>query len=321
EVRPGGALPAGARPAGALPAEAPLAEVPPTADRMAEAPPAEALPAATGGSAVAGPGPARRLVSATPTPARPDSRPRMPSTRAALAVPLVPLPAAAPLPSAPEPEAVPGALPVAAGADPAAPPRAAAGGRVSTGAGCSGSAPFTAFSIHATCLPSLYVWIALKVIVCAFGSGPALIENSPYSPGLIPSAGLFAVHSMVLTTSVTSSPSSVLTGLASFVVVSRCVQPGTGRTDTAAIGASVGSCTASFVVAAVALSVGTRKVITPPPPGTASVELTDTWASAGAAVRPTSTAANAPATARRRIGGMTLLRVDGFNGRRPVPLR
>ncbi len=57
------------------------------------------------------------------------------------------------------------------------------------------------------------------------------------------------------------SPSSVTIGLASLTVVSVKLQPVTGCTRTDAIGVSVGSCTFSPVVLAVALSVGTRKVM------------------------------------------------------------
>src|SRR5262249_17105070 len=149
---------------------------------------------------------------------------------------------------------------VVAGADPPAP----GAGRARTGAGCSASAPFTDSSIQATCLPSLYVWITLNVIDSALGSGPAEMENSPYSPASIPAAAPAAapaaVHSTVLTASVIWSPSSVVTGVASFVVVSLCVQPGTGSTDTAATPWSTGICTVTFVVAALSLSSGTRNV-------------------------------------------------------------
>ena len=87
-----------------------------------------------------------------------------------------------------------------------------------------------------------------------------MIVNSWNSPRRDAAGRPSAVQSISVTASV-MSPSSVMIGLASFVVVSVNVQPGIGCTSTDAIGVSVGSCSFSPVVLAVSLSVGTRKLI------------------------------------------------------------
>src|SRR4051794_38951629 len=105
------------------------------------------------------------------------------------------------------------------------------------------------------------------------------MEKVWYSPGLMPARGS-AVQVILLTASVILLPSSSVTGGVSgaFSVVS--VHPGTGLTLRVAIGVAVGSWTLSDTVEAVSLSVGTRKVTSPKPPGVASDELTVTWADA-----------------------------------------
>ena len=88
----------------------------------------------------------------------------------------------------------------------------------------------------------------------------------------------------------------MVTGLASVVVLVVNVQPGCGRTATSETVSRLGSWIASFVVLAVALSVGTWKVTTAiSAPGSASGLSTDTCADAGAASR------NIPANTEPRI--------------------
>ena len=60
-----------------------------------------------------------------------------------------------------------------------------------------------------------------------------------------------------------TGPSSVCTGVCSFLVTSDAVHPGTGWVATELIGWSEGKLILSRVVEAVADSVGTRKVSTP----------------------------------------------------------
>src|SRR5438045_5350840 len=107
-------------------------------------------------------------------------------------------------------------------------------------------------------------------------------------------SGAEAVHVILLTTSLISSPSSVFTGVLSLVVPTAAVQPGIGIVDTDAIGLSVGIATSSFVVEAVSLSVGTRKAIRAKLPGpTGSLAFTVTWALAAEAKPSTATVAAA----------------------------
>src|SRR5262249_46814548 len=108
-----------------------------------------------------------------------------------------------------------------------------------------------------------------------------------------------AVQVIALTT-VSTEPSSVVSGLVSFLLVTWKLQPGCGLTETLASGASAGKLTCSLVVEASLRSVGTRNVSSAYPPGAASAEGTVTWAEAGStpiavAVRtaPHSTAARA----------------------------
>ena len=159
---------------------------------------------------------------------------------------------------------------------------AAAGrrGEDSTGAGCSGSAwPSTVGSIQADSLPSLYVCTTGKVSDSASGNGPPDSANSWNSPGPIP-APAAAVNSTTEIASVISFPSSSVTGGSSrsFVVVA--VQPGIGCVRSDASGVSVGIWMRTFTVLAASLSLGTRKVTLPKPPGVASVDETPTWAEA-----------------------------------------
>jgi hypothetical protein len=130
------------------------------------------------------------------------------------------------------------------------------------------------------------------------GSGPALMEKDWYSPGLMPAPGP-AVQVISLTASVIVAPSASTGGFSVLVVVV-AVQPGTGLTLTNASGVSVGDCTRRLVVEAVSLSVGTRKVTSPNPPGAASGELTETCAEA--TPTPRAKTATMAASAPRRHG-------------------
>ena len=71
---------------------------------------------------------------------------------------------------------------------------------------------------------------------------------------------------MISETASVTSPSSVVMGLASLVLVVVTVHPGIGCTPTDAMGVSVGSCTTTWSVVAVASSLGTRNVTTAYPP-------------------------------------------------------
>ena len=89
-----------------------------------------------------------------------------------------------------------------------------------------------------------------------------------------------AVNSTTEIASVISFPSSSVTGGSSrsFVVVA--VHPGIGCVRSDASGVSVGIWMRTFTVLAASLSLGTRKVTLPKPPGVASVDETPTWAEA-----------------------------------------
>src|SRR6476646_8183649 len=122
------------------------------------------------------------------------------------------------------------------------------------------------------------------------GSGPASTVNCSNCPGAIALDVDKAVHSASVTALVTLSPSSVTSGLASVVVCVAIRQPALGSTDTAANG---GSCTATFVVLALSLSVGTEKVSTASAPAVAFGLVTDTCAEAGQARTNTNTPTSA----------------------------
>src|SRR4029077_12628972 len=147
-----------------------------------------------------------------------------------------------------------------------------------------------------------------------------MITNSSNCPGLIPAAGLF-VFQLITDTAWLMSPSSVWIGVFKFTVCTVSVHPGCGATKTEAIGVSVGNCTASPVVLAVSLSVGTRNVITTSlAPGAASDALTVTWAEAGPAnqnTAPTTPMVTAPATARRLLAIPAPIRPPRPTGRIP----
>src|SRR5262249_9066379 len=142
-----------------------------------------------------------------------------------IAVPLPPSEPDEPLPSPPDkPASVP--APALFGALGAA--------SFSTGAGCSGSAPPEGSSIHRTISPSEYVCSALNTSWLTFGSGPSETSNSWNCPGLMAEAAS-AVQVIFVIASVTS-PSSVLSGVASLVFSGLAVHPFRGLTDTDAIG-------------------------------------------------------------------------------------
>jgi hypothetical protein len=70
---------------------------------------------------------------------------------------------------------------------------------------------------------------------------------------------LFALaFHVILTIASVMSPSSLLIGVASFIVSVVAVQPSSGLSDTDAIGVSVGRFTSNAVVLAVSFSFGTR---------------------------------------------------------------
>src|SRR5262249_24113549 len=113
---------------------------------------------------------------------------------------------------------------------------AAAFASFTVGAGCSGSLPSEAgSSIQRTPSPSEYVCNTLNTILSTSGNGPTDTSNSWNWPTWIAVSGLFAVHTIFVTASVTS-PSSLLIGLSSFDLVATAVQPGVGLTATEAIG-------------------------------------------------------------------------------------
>src|SRR3954463_13686949 len=114
----------------------------------------------------------------------------------------------------------------------------------------------------------------------------------------MPPPGLVRVQTMRLTPSVIG-PSSVWIGLASFLVITRTRQPGTGWYDTAAN--PFGNRTSTLAVEALSRSVGTRTSRTVKAPAGARLgwRVTCAWAAAGAA-----RAATAVATARMRIRDM-----------------
>src|SRR4051794_35157279 len=98
----------------------------------------------------------------------------------------------------------------------------------------------------------------------------------------MPSAVESAFHVIDETASVTS-PSSDLIGLVGFVSVTVAVRPGPGCTLSEASGLAAGKRTATAVVLAVSLSVGTRNDATTNPPGAAPGASTVTCADAGPA--------------------------------------
>jgi hypothetical protein len=122
----------------------------------------------------------------------------------------------------------------------------------------------------------------LKVSDDTSGSGPTEMSNSSYCPGWIASCRSFGVQVMLKTPSVTS-PSSVLSGVASFLVTTCACQPGCGFTLTEASGWSWGKKTCSLVVAVESVSFGTRKLRAAYPPCVAVPGSTVTCAQPGAA--------------------------------------
>ena len=189
--------------------------------------------------------------------------------------------------------------------------------RASTGAGCSGSAPPSfASSFQETTSPPEYVWSALNTSVSvSVGSGPSEASNSWNWPGSI-----FPPVQVIFVTALLISPSSVFTGVGSFVLSALTVQPGTGLTDTNAIGWSVGSSMTTLVVEASSRSLGTRNVTFVHEPCSAVPGLTVTWARAGPAVAARATA-EAAVTAARRLRAREGRREDtvGFSNGPVIP--
>src|SRR4051794_14909700 len=112
------------------------------------------------------------------------------------------------------------------------------------------------------------------------GNGPPASANSSNWPGAMPPPGS-ARYSTTDTAESMVSPSSDFTGGSSATVVSAMVHPATGCACTDVSGVSVGSWTRTPTVLAAALSLGTRNVTLPNPPGAASAEETETCADAG----------------------------------------
>src|SRR5689334_25383974 len=108
------------------------------------------------------------------------------------------------------------------------------------------------------------------------------MSNSSYSPGAITSWRPSGVHVTLKTPSVTG-PSSVLNGVASFLVTTFACQPGCGLTLTEASGWSWGRKTCTLVVDAESDSVGTRKIKAVEAPWVAVAGVTVTGAEPGAA--------------------------------------
>src|SRR5262249_9059996 len=108
-----------------------------------------------------------------------------------------------------------------------------------------------------------------------------------------------AVHVTVSTRSSSVSPSSVVTGVSSFTLLTATVHPVTGCTDASAIAGSDGNVISTLVVVALSSSLGTWKVSVVKLPLGASSGLTVTCAKAGAA-QPSTAAATTPVTASFR---------------------
>src|SRR5215469_5823407 len=87
------------------------------------------------------------------------------------------------------------------------------------------------------------------------GKGSADTEKSWYWPGRI-----LPPLQVTSDTAVLNEPSSVTIGLARVIVCTETCQPGTGLASSWAIGWLVGICTCISMVAALASSLGTRKV-------------------------------------------------------------
>ena len=96
-----------------------------------------------------------------------------------------------------------------------------------------------------------------------------------------------------------TSPSSLATGLASFVFSTATVHPVIGWVLTDAIGYLVGIRTSSLTVLAAFSSLGTLKLSTSKPPFGALDGVMLTWAPAGSAARATTPATSAASTTRR----------------------
>jgi hypothetical protein len=182
-------------------------------------------------------------------PITPTTIPAMPSPRA---VPSVPLDVALVWPPLESAAGAAAGVPLAG----AAAPSVAAAVSFSVGAGCAGSGrPACARSIHRTTVPSLYVWSALNGSESTLsGSGPKETGNCWNCP-----ASIFPPVQVISLTAESTVPSSVFSGVASLVVVTFAVHPGTGWIDTDAIGWSVGRKTSSLTVDALSSSSGTLK--------------------------------------------------------------
>src|SRR4051812_9231616 len=116
--------------------------------------------------------------------------------------------------------------------------------------------------------------MALNTIWSTSGIGPALTSNSSNSPGLIAALPV-AVQVICETASVICCPFDS-TGLGSFSRFTSYVQPACGLTLTLANGVSTGKATATLVVDALSLSVGTLNVSAAYDPWVASRGLTVT---------------------------------------------
>src|ERR1700742_4725868 len=123
-------------------------------------------------------------------------------------------------------------------------------------------------------------------MLAASGNGTTDKLNRSNSPAGIDAALGWALKSTAATYWVISPPSSFFCGCASGFLVTVAVQPGLGWVSTEVNGVAAGKVISSPVVDAVADSDGTRKVITPEPPCTASVPETFTCAEAGSAHSP-----------------------------------
>ena len=105
-------------------------------------------------------------------------------------------------------------------------------------------------------------------------------------------------------------------GVPSSAVVIVAVQPATGWTRSEAIAASTGIWMRSETVLPVSLSLGTRKVIWPKPPGDASDDDTEMWADAAPPPTTTRPVASAATTARRARGRGRDTELEVGSGRR-----
>src|SRR5437879_5146082 len=118
-------------------------------------------------------------------------------------------------------------------------------------------------------------------------------------PGGIAAPGPVALKSTCDTYCPIGLPSSSVSGLANGWWVTVAVQPALGWVSTDVNGVLDGKVISNPVVEAVSDSEGTRKVITPEPPCTASVPDTLTWAEAGSASPMAATITPAPTTPSR----------------------